>query len=288
MGKLIRLDKFLADMGKGTRSEVKSYIKKGYVTVNDNPAKSSDLKIDVESDVVKWNGEKLSFEEFRYYMLNKPAGVVSATTDNRDKTVIELITEDKPRDLFPVGRLDKDTEGLLIITNDGKLSNSLLSPKKHVDKTYYAHIVMKRQTEKLEIESDVENSNEKSKIDSYCGEIHINAITNSGEVYGEKNFGNIVTDDMILCFEKGVDIGDEELTAPAKLVVLFQDEHKSEIEITITEGRYHQIKRMFEAFGREVSYLKRLSMGAVKLDEKLALGEYRRLTAEELESLNNR
>ena len=164
---------------------------------------------------------------------------MSATKDAHEKTVVNLITEQKRRDLFPVGRLDKDTEGLLLLTNDGKLSNDLLAPGKHVEKTYYARIK------------------------------------------------GMVTKKEVAAFAEGVDIGDELLTAPAELKI-----HKagieSEIEITITEGRYHQIKRMFEAVGMQVLYLKRLRMGPLYLDESLACGEYRKLTTEEIQSLKNR
>ena len=252
---VIRLDKFLADTGAGTRSEVKIKIKKGQVTVNGEDVRKSDIKINPDSDEVCLDGKKLFYNEFEYFMLNKPQGVVSATTDTKDKTVVELITEAKRRDLFPVGRLDKDTEGLLIITNDGKLANKLLAPGKHVDKTYFAII--------------------------------------AGEV----------TKDTVLRFTEGIDIGDDKPTAPAKLKIIYDDKDKtynssgncdniasegivkSKVEITVTEGRYHQIKRMFEAVGMKVTYLKRLSMGSLRLDESLKPGEYRRLTDEEVKLL---
>lgn len=235
----IRLDKYLADSGCGTRSQVKAIVKQGRISVNNEIIKKSDIKIDLEKDVVLIDGTAVNFEEYSYYMLNKPCGVVSATTDTKDKTVIELIDEAKRRDLFPVGRLDKDTEGLLLITNDGKLANDLLAPGKHVAKKYYA------------------------KIDG------------------------VVNDETVKLFEDGVDIGDEKLTAPAKLEIISTDEanKNSEIIIEITEGRYHQIKRMFEAVSMKVTYLKRLSMGSLSLDEKIPCGEYRRLTAEEIEAL---
>jgi 16S rRNA pseudouridine516 synthase len=239
----LRLDKLLADCGKGTRSQVKTYIKQGRVTVNGEVAKSGDVKVDTETDTVSFDNEELSFQRYVYYMLNKPAGVVSATTDNREKTVIELITGDKPRDLFPVGRLDKDTEGLLLITNDGKLASSLLSPKKHVAKTYYARVVR----------------------DKRCGAD-----------------GILVTDEIAEHMQNGIDIGDEKPTAPARLNILRQNEVEAELEITITEGRYHQVKRMFQAVGLKVVYLKRLSMGSLVLDENLKLGEYRELSDREL------
>ncbi len=235
----IRLDKYLADAGQGTRSEVKIKLKQCRVKVNDVVVKKPETKINPEEDVVSIDGKALCHEEFQYYMLNKPAGVVSATKDERDKTVIQLIKEDKRRDLFPVGRLDKDTEGLLLITNDGVLANNLLAPGKHVDKEYYALVEGR------------------------------------------------VTEDTVEIFKQGVDIGDDKLTAPAILIIEESGE-ESQIRLTITEGRYHQVKRMFEAVGMRVKYLKRLSMGSLKLDEKLQVGEYRRLTLEELEKLKNK
>ena len=168
-----------------------------------------------------------------YYMLNKPQGVVSATMDNHDKTVLDLLKDAPGKDLFPVGRLDKDTEGLLLITNDGELSHNLLSPKKHVDKTY---LVETRE---------------------------------------------LVTSEMVQRLEQGVDIGEEKLTLPAKVKIL----EDKKIELTITEGKFHQVKRMLKAVENEVVYLKRLTMGSLVLDEKLALGEYRCLTEEEVSKL---
>lgn len=232
----IRLDKYLADAGQGTRSQVKDLIRAGCVSVNGEPVKKGDIKLDAGYDVVELAGKRIVRYEYEYYMLNKPAGVVSATTDNRDKTVIELISEAKRRDLFPVGRLDKDTEGLLIITNDGILANNLLAPGKHVSKKYYA------------------------------------------KVMGE------VTEATVRMFEDGLDIGDDRVTAPAKLEIISAGEQSS-VNISITEGRYHQIKRMFLAVGMEVLYLKRLSMGNVKLDDSLECGDYRRLTDEEIRML---
>ncbi len=234
---ILRLDKFLADSGQGTRSQVKEKIKKGIVLVNGVAAKKGDVKVDTEKDIVTVDGNELCHSEFEYFMLNKPQGVVSATKDTLNKTVVELIMDAKRRDLFPVGRLDKDTEGLLIITNDGALANSLLAPGKHVDKIYEAKILGKVTTETVE------------------------------------------------CFKTGVDIGDEKPTAPAKLEIIKCDEEISYIRITITEGRYHQVKRMFQAVGMEVIYLKRISMGTLFLDETLLCGEYRKLTEKEINEL---
>ena len=232
----LRLDKYLAEMNLGTRSEVKKLITKGQIQVNGAIVKKPELKLDPTSDRVQYQGREITYVIYEYYMLNKPSGVISATEDKRDTTVIDLIESRQRKDLFPVGRLDKDTEGLLLITNDGALAHRLLSPKKHVDKTYYAKI--------------------------------------SGEV----------TKEDIETFEKGVCIGEEKLTLPAKLVIL-KSGAESEIELTIQEGRFHQVKRMFQAVGKEVVYLKRLSMGSLSLNPSLKPGEYRKLTKEEMEQL---
>jgi 16S rRNA pseudouridine516 synthase len=258
----LRLDKLLADCGKGTRSQVKTYIKQGRVTVNGKTVKSGDAKVETDEDTVCFDDDEISFQENVYYMLNKPAGVVSATTDEREKTVIELITGDKPRDLFPVGRLDKDTEGLLLITNDGKLASSLLSPKKHVAKTYYARVV-------------------KDKRYGADGQTDVHTDNSAGILVD----GILVTDDIVEHMQNGLDIGDEKPTAPARLNILRQNPGEAELEITITEGRYHQVKRMFQAVGLKVAYLKRLSMGSLVLDENLKPGEYRELSDNELKSL---
>lgn len=232
----IRLDKYLADMGKGTRSEVKKAISKGLVRVNNVIVKKPETKLDTDSDHILFDGVLVGYAQHEYYMLNKPAGVISATEDKREKTVIDLIIEKKRKDLFPVGRLDRDTEGLLLISNDGELAHRLLSPSKHVDKVYYA------------------------KID---GEVTIEDVE---------------------AFQQGVDIGKEKLTRPAKLRVL-KSGTQSEIELTICEGKFHQVKRMFQAVGKEVVYLKRLQMGTLILDESLKPGEYRELTEQEIADL---
>ena len=236
MKKAVRLDKFLADAGAGTRSEVKKFIQKGKVQVNGVPAKKPEIKVSEEDEVVLDGNRIYQAPEFVYYLLHKPAGYVSATEDKRDKTVMELVASDR-KGLFPVGRLDKDTEGLLLITDDGALAHELLSPKKHVDKTYYA------------------------KIAGSVMEAHIER------------------------FREGLDIGDEKKTLPAVLEILTSGPETSEIRITIHEGRFHQVKRMFEAIGCKVIYLKRLSMGAVALDETLAPGDYRPLNEKERELL---
>lgn len=236
---MIRLDKYLADMGIGTRQEVKKYMKQGRVLVDGEIVKKPETKVDTEKSVVSFDGRKVAYADYEYYMLNKPAGVISATEDNRCETVIDLIESKKRKDLFPVGRLDKDTEGLLLITNDGALAHRLLSPRKHVDKCYFARIQGK------------------------------------------------VTKEDVEAFSKGVNIGtaeEEEWTMPGQLVIVASDDI-SEIRLTIQEGKFHQVKRMFEAVGKEVIYLKRETMGTLVLDETLKPGDYRELTDEELRNL---
>lgn len=236
---MIRLDKYLADMSIGTRQEVKKYIRQGRVKINEDIIKKPEYKIREDEDKITFDGAPVAYETFEYYMLNKPAGVISATEDKRDKTVLDLIKEKKRKDLFPVGRLDKDTEGLLLITNDGALAHRLLSPKKHVDKCYYAKI--------------------------------------SGGV----------TEGDVRVFKERINIGTQEepeWTMPAELKIL-EKGTVSRIRLTIREGKFHQVKRMFLAVGKEVVYLKRERMGALVLDEELAPGEYRKLTDSELKSI---
>lgn len=235
----VRLDKYLTEMGAGSRSEVKKAITKGVAQVNGETVKRPEQKIDPALDRVCFQGRQIIYAAMEYYMLNKPAGVISASEDRYETTVVDLITEKKRKDLFPVGRLDKDTEGLLLITNDGELAHRLLSPKKHVDKVYYAKIAGK------------------------------------------------VTDDDVKAFAEGVDIGEEKPTLPAELHILKSGE-ESEITLTIREGKFHQVKRMFHAVGKEVVYLKRLRMGSLVLDENLKTGEYRALTKEEYQLLTGK
>lgn len=239
MAAQIRLDKYLVEMGLGSRNQVKEYAKKGLVSVNGTIEKKCDIKIDPETAQVSCNGTPIAYHAFEYFMLHKPAGYVSATTDTKDATVLDLLKPGHRKDLFPVGRLDKDTEGLLLITNDGPLAHQLLSPKKHVDKTYYA------------------------KIDG------------------------IVTNEDVIKFQNGLDIGEDKPTLPAKLTILSTDKEESEIEITIQEGKFHQVKRMFQAVGKTVIYLKRISFGTLILDEALPKGEYRPLTQTEINLLKN-
>lgn len=236
----MRLDKLLANMGFGTRKDVKKLIKQKAVTVDGVTVKDVGLQVDPDKQDVVIFGERVTYEPFIYLLMNKPAGVISATEDNYDQTVIDLLEPfHQHYEPFPVGRLDKDTEGFLLITNDGQLTHNLLSPKKHVPKVYYAQI--------------------------------------DGEVKEEH----------IALFEEGVVIDDGYQTKPAKLKILASGA-QSEIELEISEGKFHQVKRMFKAIGTEVTYLKRLSMGPLELDPTLALGEYRELTKEEVAMLQDR
>ncbi|MBT2732984.1 pseudouridine synthase [Carnobacterium sp. ISL-102] len=238
----MRLDKLLANMGFGTRKTVKGVLKAKVVTVNGLIEKEGKMQVDPEKDTIIVAGEEIEYHEFVYFMLHKPQGVVSATTDNVHKTVIDLLEpQDQLRDPFPVGRLDKDTEGLLILTNDGTLAHNLLSPKKHVDKCY---------------EAIIEGIVEEKDIQEF-------AI-------------GITLDDGFNC-----------QSAHLEIVSIDFEKEQSIIRVTIHEGKFHQVKRMFEAVDKSVSYLKRLSMGNVQLDETLELGDYRQLTKAELDSLTD-
>jgi 16S rRNA pseudouridine516 synthase len=233
----VRIDKMLANLGFGSRKEVKQLLKSGAVKVNDKLVKDSKQHVNTETDVVTLNGEVVEYKEFIYLMMNKPPGVISATEDTREKTVIDLLEmNDQIYEPFPVGRLDKDTEGLLLLTNDGQLAHRLLSPKKHVPKMYYAVI--------------------------------------EGEV----------TEKDVEAFKAGVTLDDGYETKPGFLTII-KSGIRSEIELTISEGKFHQVKRMFQAVGKRVVYLKRMTMGPIQLDESLELGEYRDLTEDELELL---
>lgn len=242
MAEKLRLDKMLGHLGYGTRSQLKKMVKQGIVLVNGKTAADSGMLIDPEQDEVVFQGQRVHYRKFVYYMMNKPAGVISATEDLRERTVLDLLDAEqaafKP---FPVGRLDKDTEGLLLLTNDGQLAHQLLSPKKRVPKTYYALVA-----------------------------------------------GRVTSDDQE-AFARGVTLDDGYVTLPASLRILSVEPNsegvQSQIELTITEGKFHQVKRMFQAVGKRVLYLKRIAMGGLELDETLPLGAVRELTAEELEML---
>lgn len=244
----MRLDKYLADSGIGTRSEVKKYIKNKWITVGGVTAERAEQKIGPAQDEVCFRGTPVAYEEFSYYMLHKPAGCVTACTDRREQTVMDLFPESIRQGLSPVGRLDKDTEGLLLVTNDGALNHHLTSPAHHMEKTYYAIL------------------------------------------------DRAVPADAAERFAEGIDIGDEKPTRPARLEVLpndlpmdaaFSGEGTAHARLTISEGRYHQVKRMFAAVGCTVLYLKRLSMGGLTLGD-LPRGGWRRLSAEEIDGLKNK
>ena len=236
----MRLDKFLADMNFGSRKETKQLIKKGGVSVNDQTIRSDKYQVDEKKDQVKVDGAIVTYQKDFYYMLNKPAGVVSATVDNFDETVLDLFDdEDFREDLFPVGRLDKDTEGLLLIMNDGQLAHRLLSTKHHVDKEYYAQVA------------------------------------------------GVMTQADVQTFAQGMLIDGGEQCLPAELTIEAVDEAQqtSVIRLVLHEGKFHQVKRMVQAVGKEVTYLKRLRMGQLWLDTELPLGAYRALSQAELSFL---
>ncbi|WP_106766297.1 pseudouridine synthase [Paenibacillus faecalis] len=235
----LRLDKVLSNMGYGSRAELKKIVKRGAITVNGSSVKDPAMHVNPYQDTIEIEGEQIHYREFVYLMLHKPPGVISATEDIRERTVLDLLDKSYlTYEPFPVGRLDKDTEGLLLLTNDGKLAHELLSPRKHVPKTYEAHIAGK------------------------------------------------VSDEDVALFSQGVTLDDGYVTLPAELTVLSIEEREngplSKISLTIHEGKFHQVKRMFESVGKKVIYLKRVRMGELQLDESLPIGSYRELTNEEL------
>ena len=235
-----RLDKVLANLGYGTRKEIKQAIRKGLIEVNGELVKDNGMQIDPEQDKIYVNGEEIFYRRYIYLMMNKPDGVVSATHDNRDETVIDLLEiEHQVFNPFPVGRLDKDTVGLLLLTNDGDLNHRLISPKWKVDKIYYAKMNKK------------------------------------------------VTDEDIKKFKGGITLDDGYTCKEAKLEIIEASEEGSEVMITIQEGKYHQVKRMFEAVDKNVIYLQRVEFGTLKLDDDLEEGEYRELTEEEVSILKS-
>lgn len=234
----MRLDKYLSDMGLASRSDIKKEIRKGLVRVNGEIIRDSSFSVPLHASV-SYRGEEVCYEEFSYYMMNKPIGVLSSTEDRKQKTVLDLITEKHRKDLFPVGRLDKDSEGLILIMNDGQLAHTLLSPKNHIEKRYYIEIPV------------------------------------------------LLEDSDIAPLRFGIQYDKDLIAEPAKVRILSAEKEKAAIEIIITEGKFHQIKKMFLALSENyiVTKLKRLSMGKVVLDENLAPGDYRRLSAEEIEAL---
>ncbi len=234
----MRLDKCLADCGLGTRSEVKSLLKAKRITVNGKVVTNGKVQVNPEVDEIMFDGEKIQYEEFVYIMMNKPKGVVSATEDNLHKTVLDLIDPVYfKKGVFPVGRLDIDTHGLLLLTNDGELAHRLLSPKKHVTKIYQARVE------------------------------------------------GVMTSEDVTAFEKGIVLADGTECLPARLDILSTTQDESMVQIHLKEGKFHQVKRMVKACGKTVVDLERLTMGPLRLDEGLALGESRPLTEEERQSL---
>lgn len=234
----MRLDRFLANMGCGSRSEVKQLIRAGAVSVNGQIIRDDAHHVMESQDEITCQGERIGYRQYIYLMLNKPAGVISATDDPRERTVLDLIDPKyRTKGLFPVGRLDKDTEGLLVLTNHGELGHQLLSPKKHVPKCYLAEV--------------------------------------SGEI-AAKDFE---------AFRSGIVLDDGYRTLPAELE-LIRAGVTSKVKVVIHEGKFHQIKRMFEALDKKVVYLKRIAMGELELDPTLALGEYRELTEDEMAILS--
>ena len=234
----MRLDKCLADCGLGTRSEVKSLLKAKRITVNGKVVTNGKVQVNPETDEILFDGEKIQYEEFVYIMMNKPKGVVSATEDNLHKTVLDLIDPVYfKKGVFPVGRLDIDTHGLLLLTNDGELAHRLLSPKKHVTKIYQARVE------------------------------------------------GVMTAEDVTAFEKGIVLSDGTECMPARLDILSTTQDESVVQIHLKEGKFHQVKRMVKACGKTVVDLQRLTMGPLRLDKELALGESRPLTEEEQQSL---
>ena len=236
----MRIDKLLSNSGYGSRKEVKQLLKSGSVFCNDEKITDAKKHVDPDKDFITVYGEQVHYKEFIYLLMNKPAGYISATEDDRLKTVLDLLEpEDAIKKPFPVGRLDRDTEGLLVLTNDGQLAHEVLAPKKHVPKRYYAVIQ------------------------------------------------GIVTEKDVELFANGITLDDGYVTKPGQLKILSSGP-KSEIELIITEGKFHQVKRMFEAVDKKVIYLKRIKMGELELDRELQTGEYREMTEEEIKLLNTR
>lgn len=278
----MRLDKFLADMGVASRSDLKKAIRKSLVTVNGAVEKDPGAQVSAE-DHICFDGAEIRYAEQQYYMLHKPAGVLSASEDRRQTTVVDLINlndELVRKDLFPVGRLDKDTEGLLIITNDGPLAHQLLVPKHHIDKTYYA-IVTGTITEDDQ-RAFTRGIRYDEKLTALPATLR---VLSTGKTVADlrRELGFTATSERLLRTRLAgpAFIGAEE---PADIT---EDSLVSEVEITIQEGKFHQIKKMVKALpgGKEILYLRRISMGALRLDPKLAPGEFRKLSEDEIKIL---
>ncbi len=256
----IRLDRYLADAGFGTRSQVRDLIRRKCVVIDGQPASGPEQKVDITQNSVECNGKPVFYEAESYYILNKPSGILSASRDEKEKTVVDLIPEPKRRDLFPVGRLDRDTVGLLLITNDGRLSNRLLAPGKHVEKTYRAIVAG-------ELPEDL------TEIFARGIDIGDDALTASSGVKVLETVGMEQYRD--LCRENGISV-------PAELA---GEEPLHMVEVVLTEGRYHEIKRMFEALECRVIFLERIAMAKLTLPEDLPRGEARKVTGDELKGL---
>lgn len=278
---MIRLDKYLADSGFGTRNEVRSLVKSGSVFVNNEIVKDFGIKIDPDKDEVSVKGKSVEYNEYEYYMLHKPAGIITASRDKNAKTVVDLIETRKRRDLFPIGRLDKDTEGLLVITNDGALSHRFLSPNSHVQKTYVAFV-------SGELPSDVETHFKNGidigdeKLTLPAGLREIASVDALVEEFRDQFIVDSISDHLESLSKES--FGDNDSSECLKSLDSFIKECRI-YEVVLTEGRYHEIKRMFEALGGNVEYLKRYSMGPITLDSELAPGEYRKLDKEEMKNL---
>lgn len=232
----MRIDKLLANMGYGSRKDVKILLKQGVVRVDDQPVKDAKRQVNLETERVTVQGEVVEYKPFVYLMMNKPAGVISATEDKVESTVVDLIDPSYAHyELFPVGRLDKDTTGLLLLTNDGAFNHALMSPRKHVDKVYVA------------------------------------------EVDGE------MTTEDVRHFAEGVELEDGYTTKSARLELISKSGRRSTVRLTLSEGKYHQVKRMIAAVGKHVERLERVQIGALELDPTLEPGAYRELSKEEVD-----
>lgn len=233
---LVRLDKMLSDMGIASRKELKDIIRRGRVSVNGVTATAPDMKLDGETAVIALDGQRLLYSRYRYFMLDKPTGVLSVTEDRKQPTVMDLLSPEMRRmGLFPVGRLDKDTSGLLLLTNDGDYAHRVISPKSGVEKLYYA------------------------RVDGALSQKDVEA------------------------FEKGIVLADGTECLPAKLEILAE----RECHVRVMEGKYHQVRRMLASRGAPVLELRRLSIGALKLDESLGPGGFRELDQTEKDQVYN-
>ena len=283
-----RLDKVLANFGFGTRSELRKVIKDGLVKVDGTIVNDASMHVDPENSRIEVNGKLLNYRRFVYVMMNKPAGVISATYDPKLKTAVELLPQELACfDLFPAGRLDIDTEGMLLLTNDGQLAHNLLSPVKHVDKRYYALI------DGLVTQDDVESFKQGVVLDdgykTMPAELEIIGTTGMDE--NLKQYCN-TGDYSRLGQGRGAKQCDYNELEKSPLYDRYKAQDidisrvsRSEIELVLHEGKFHQVKRMFEAVGKEVIYLKRIQMGGLRLDESLKPGECRELVPDEVEML---